>query len=111
MRSGARTTTARSASLLFNNLASCRQYTAYVHYSSAVIVPDSSIASGGGNSAQCAIVKEPDDAQIQQVRWVPLHAGDLVDALWMRADEPLHPLCYPARVQLEHAANPRLAAR
>ena len=77
MRSGSRTTTAKSASLLFNNLASSRQYTGYVHYNCAVIVPDSSIATGGGNSAPCAFVKEPDDAQIQQVRWVPLHAGDL----------------------------------
>lgn len=67
--------TAKSCSLLFNNLAATRGHVAYVHQSTVVIVAESNVVPTFASSANCSFVNEPDGAQIQQVRYVTPHSG------------------------------------
>ena len=65
----------QSCSLLFNNLSAGRSFVGYVHHTSACILPQNAIING---SSSGSVIKEPNEAQIQQIRWVPLNAGELL---------------------------------
>jgi len=70
--------TPKSASLLFNNFAAGRTHCGYVSTTSACIVPEGTVASGASATSSTHVVNEPDGAQIQQIAWVPLNAGELL---------------------------------
>lgn len=75
---GTRSATPKSASLLFNNCAANGKMVAYTAYSTAVVVPESAVLTGASVTSQAIQINEPDGAQIQQIRWVSLAAGELL---------------------------------
>lgn len=74
----AKATTPKTCSLLFNNLAAGRSHAVYVHHTTACLVPEGAILSGSSAASSTVVINEPDSAQIQQIRWVPLVAGELL---------------------------------
>lgn len=75
---GSKCATPKSATLLFNNLASNGKHVGYAAYSSAVIVPDGTVVRGGNGVSQSVTVEAEDGAQIQQLRWVQLQMHELL---------------------------------
>lgn len=78
MRGGTKCSLPKSASLNFSNLASNGRQLAYIHHTTAYFVPDGAATNGSSAISLCSTIEEPDGAQIQQVRWVPLSVGELL---------------------------------
>lgn len=70
--------TPKTAALLFNNLHGNGRSLAYVAYSTAIIVPEGPVLSGGSAVSQAVAIEEPDGVQIQQIRWVTLPQEELL---------------------------------
>ena len=86
MKKATTATVPMSCSNLFNNLASGRTHTGYVHHNSVCVIPDSAVTNGSTSAtAGSLVINEPDGAQIQQIRWVQLNAGELLVVASMRS--------------------------
>ena len=68
----------KSASLLFNNLASNGKHIGYAAYTSAVIVPDANALRGGSGVPQSLSIESEGGAQVQQIRWVQLQMHEFL---------------------------------